>query len=268
MNCKTDRSKHLAAVSKRLAPYGLLFSALLLGACATAQTKTMDPSEAPDPLEPFNRVMQHVNDGFEMVLMKPVDTVYRGVTPKPLRKGLSNAYANVSSPVTFLNDVLQGKPKRAGQTFARFLINSTIGLGGLIDVASAKGIKRHKEDFGQTLAVWGMKSGPYLVLPLIGPTNVRDGIGYGIDTISDPLFWLIHDKTTEYALFGSELLIEYDDNRDELDALRKSSIDFYSALRSAYLQHRAADIRDGTAAPGDSVPDILDSLPESETPQK
>lgn len=253
---------------KRVAPWGLVLAAMLLGACATGRPAAPDPSQAPDPLEGFNRVMQHVNDGFETVLVKPVDTVYRTVMPRPLRKGLSNAYGNISSPVTFLNDVLQGKPKRAGQTLARFLINSTLGLGGLIDVAAHKGIKPHKEDFGQTLAVWGVKSGPYLVLPLIGPTTVRDGIGYGVDTISDPLYWLIHDKTTEYALYGSELLIEYDDNRDELDALRKSSIDFYAALRSAYLQHRAADIRDGAPAPADSMPDILDSLPESETPQQ
>jgi phospholipid-binding lipoprotein MlaA len=271
MNCKSDRSKRCHGVSKLPALCGLLIGGLLLGACATGPhtaIKGDDPSQAPDPFEPFNRTMQHVNDGFETVIAKPLDVGYRTVTPRFLRKGLSNAYANVISPITFLNDVLQGKPERASQTLARFVMNSTVGLGGLIDVASAKGIKRHEEDFGQTLAVWGVKSGPYLVLPLIGPTTIRDGIGYGVDTFSDPLYWLIHDNTVSYALYGSELLIDYDDHRDDLDNLRKSSIDFYSALRSAYLQNRASEIRDGAPATGDSAPDILDTLPESEPPAK
>jgi phospholipid-binding lipoprotein MlaA len=271
MNCKSDRSKRRRAVSKLLAPCGFLVCSLLLGACATgphAAIKGGDPSQAADPFEPFNRAMLHVNDGIETVIAKPVDTVYRTVTPPFLRKGLSNAENNITSPVTFLNDILQGKPKRAGETLVRFLMNSIFGIGGLIDVAAGEGIKPHDEDFGQTLAVWGVKDGPYLVLPFIGPTTIRDGVGYGVDTVSDPLYWLINDKTTTYALFGAEILIDYDDNRDDLENLRKSSIDFYSALRSAYLQHRASEIRDGAAGTSDSMPDILDSLPESDTPAK
>jgi len=243
----------------------------LLSACATTPhgTAPADPGQAPDPFEPFNRTMLKVNNGVETVIARPLDTVYRTVTPKPARRGLSNAAKNLTSPITFLNDLLQGRPGRAGKTLVRFVINSTVGIGGLFDVAKAGDLPGHEEDFGQTLGVWGVKNGPYLVLPFFGPSTVRDGIGLGIDTISDPLFWLINNSTVSYALYGGEELIEYDDNRDDLENLKKSSIDFYSALRSAYLQHRQSEVFNGHPPKGAAAPDILDSFPTTpETPAK
>ncbi len=234
-----------------------------LAACASTPQHAPpgDPTLAPDPFEPFNRAMLGVNTGFEKVIAKPIDVVYRAATPSPLRRGFSNAVDNAGSPVTFLNEMLQGRPGQAGKTLVRFVVNSVVGIGGLFDVAKSSGLPPHYEDFGQTLAVWGVRNGPYLVLPLIGPTTVRDGIGYGIDTISDPLYWLINDTATTYAIFGAETLVEYDDNRDQLESLRKTSIDFYSALRSAYLQHRQSEIYNGSIPHEDAMPDILDSLP-------
>jgi phospholipid-binding lipoprotein MlaA len=239
-----------------------------LSACATGPRSDPppDPTLAPDPFEGFNRVMLHVNTGFENVIAKPADTVYRGVTPRPVRKGISNAVDNLGSPVTFLNDLLQGRPGRAGKTLIRFIVNSVIGIAGFFDIAKSNGLPPHQEDFGQTLAVWGVKNGPFLILPMIGPTTVRDGIGYGIDTISDPLYWLVNNTAATYAIVGTETLVQYDNARDQLKSLRQSSIDFYSALRSAYLQHRQSEIYNGDLPHGDTMPDILDSLPEDEQP--
>ena len=241
---------------------------LSLSACAAMprDDPPPDPTLAPDPFEPFNRAMLGINTGIEKVIAKPIDTVYRGVTPKPVRKGISNAVDNLGSPVTFLNDLLQGRPGRAGKTLIRFIVNSVIGIAGFFDIAKANGLPPHQEDFGQTLAVWGVKTGPYLVLPLIGPTTVRDGIGYGIDTISDPLYWVLNNSTATYAIAGVETLVPYDNYREEIESLRKSSIDYYSALRSAYLQRRQSDIYNGDVPRGDAMPDILDSLPEDELP--
>lgn len=238
----------------------------MLAACATMKPAAgTDVTRAPDPFEHFNRVMLGVNTGLEKVIFRPVDSVYRTVTPWPVRQGLSNAALNLTSPVTFVNDLLQGKPRRAGQTLFRFVLNSTMGFAGLFDVASVWGIPGHSEDFGQTLGVWGARNGPYLVLPLIGPTTFRDGIGTGIDTITDPLFWLISDSTTSYALYGGEQFVEYDDNRDDLEALRASSLDFYSALRSSYLQDRRSEVYDGHAPPVETLPeDILDLAPDKQ----
>jgi phospholipid-binding lipoprotein MlaA len=250
--------------SKILRSVAMACCAPILAACVTAQTTTgpaADVTLAPDPFEPFNRAMLKVNTGVEKGLIKPIDIVYRAVAPKPLQQGLSNAAYNLTEPVNFANELLQLKPARAGKTLARFLINSTVGLGGLLDLATRSGIPRHAEDFGQTLGVWGLGNGPYLVLPLLGPTTVRDGIGTGVDTYTDPTYWLIDDSTTSYALWGGRQFIDYDDHRDELEELRKSSLDFYSALRSSYLQQRRSDVYDGHPPPA-ALPDILDQVPE------
>ncbi len=252
---------------------GGIFATLRSGAIAVAAAATLalagcasapNTDSPPDPLEPANRAMLKMNDGVETVVVKPVDTVYRGVVPDVARKMLSNAHANIASPVTFVNDLLQGEPRRASETLMRFLINSTIGFGGLVDVASAGGIAVHDEDFGQTLAVWGVRPGPYLVVPLLGPSNFRDLVGTGVDVVTDPLFWLMGGpgssiSTADAALQGSSLLITYDDARDDLDLLRQSSVDFYEALRNVYHQHRQFEILNGRLAEQGNG-DILDTL--------
>ncbi len=230
---------------------------LWLPACASSQ----DAALAPDPLEPFNRAMLGVNRGLEVVVVRPVGSVYRSLTPAPARRAISNVAANVFTPVSALNALLQGKPSQAGRSILRFLVNSTLGLGGLIDVASRHGLPAQREDFGQTLAVWGLGNGPYLVLPLIGPTTLRDGIGLGVDTVTDPLFWILDGPVENYSYYGGALLVAYDDHRDDLDALRRGSLDFYVALRSAYLQSRRDAVHDGAAAAAEGPADILDSVP-------
>ena len=261
--CSTGHRQFQLSKTQIRAVVTALLCALALGACASGPRSEppRDPTLAPDPFEPFNRVMLDVNTGLENVIAKPIDTVYRGITPKPVRRGVSNAVDNIGSPVTFLNDILQGRPRQAGKTFARFVVNTVFGIAGLFDIAKTGGLPPHDEDFGQTLAVWGIGNGPYLVLPLFGPTTIRDGVGLGVDTISDPLYWLVNDTATTYAIVGTETLVSYDNNRDQLKALRKSSIDFYSALRSAYLQHRQSEIYNGDVPQGESMPDILDSMP-------
>ncbi len=230
-----------------------------LSACATVP----NTSTPPDPLSGFNHAMLKVNDGVETVVAKPVDTIYRAVVPSVARGMLSNARANLSAPVTFANDLLQGQPRRASETFIRFLINSTVGFGGLVDVASAGGIAAHDEDFGQTLAVWGVGPGPYLVVPLLGPSSLRDLVGAGVDTITDPTFWLIGTpgttSTADVAQLGSSTLVGYDDARDDLELLRSSSVDFYEALRNVYHQHRQYEILNGNFVQSKSG-DILDTL--------
>jgi phospholipid-binding lipoprotein MlaA len=232
---------------------------LALSACATVP----NTSTPPDPLSGFNHAMLKVNDGVETVVAKPVDTVYRAVVPGVARKMLSNARANLNAPVIFANDLLQGQPRRASETFMRFLVNSTVGFGGLIDVASAGNIPTHEEDFGQTLAVWGVGPGPYLVVPLLGPSSLRDLVGTGVDTITDPTFWLIgtpgSTSTIDIAQLGSSTLVAYDDARDDLELLRSSSVDFYEALRNVYHQHRQTEILNGNFVQSDSG-DILDTL--------
>lgn len=240
---------------------------LAVTGCASTHpvTTTGDVTQAPDPFEPVNRASMEVNNVIHKVVLRPVNTVYRTILPEPVRIGFSNVYDNSRAPVIFLNDLLQGEPARAGNTLARFLLNSTIGVGGLLDVAAANGIQKHSEDFGQTLGVWGVKNGPYMVLPLLGPTTFRDGIGMAVDIATDPLFWLfggINETTTAgWAYTGGVMLIGYDNGRDDFEELERSSIDFYSALRSAYLQHRQSEVLNGAAGSAEALPDILDSLP-------
>ncbi|WP_170984513.1 MlaA family lipoprotein [Rhodoligotrophos defluvii] len=252
-----------------LSLFSLLLAAVAVSGCASTRpiVTSGDVTQAPDPFENVNRAALQVNMAVEKVVFRPVNTVYRTVLPVPVRTALWNAYANSRSPVIFVNDVLQGQPARAGRTLLRFIINSTVGVGGLLDVASANGIPRHSEDFGQTLGVWGVKNGPYLVLPILGPTTFRDGVGWAVDVVTDPLFWLFggfDETTTEgWAYTGSAMVISYDRGRDDLEELERTSIDFYAALRSAYLQHRQSEVLNGATDPA-ALPDILDSLPPIE----
>ena len=201
-----------------------------------------------DPLEPFNRAMYTFNDVFDRALVKPLATGYQYVIPGPVRRGVGNFFNNLREPTTFINDLLQGKPARAGQTLDRFLLNSSIGLFGLIDIATPLGKPSHKEDYGQTLAVWGVPSGPYLVLPFLGPSTVRDSIAKIPEFyIADPL-WDPDNVTVTVARFGLRLI----DLRSKLlgvDRILQMQVDPYLFLRETYLQQRSAQIGD-SATPG------------------
>jgi phospholipid-binding lipoprotein MlaA len=246
----------------------LLAIALVVGACATKPPA--DDLEAMryykeinDPLEPMNRQILKFNRGFEAVVLTPIAKTYRAVLPAPARKGVYNILHNLKSPVIFGNDVMQGEGKRAGNTLLRFLVNSTLGIGGLIDVATRMGIESHDEDFGQTLAVHGAGEGFYLVLPIFGPSNPRDGIGVAVDILIDPIFWILRSENLNYvnyirtAVDGVDI---YARNLDEIEDFKRTSLDYYSALRSTYRQNRRSEILNGA----EEDPDFPEYLFEDE----
>lgn len=195
-----------------------------------------------DPLESWNRGVFAFNDRLDRWLIKPLAKGYRKVTPKPVKRGFSNVFQNLGTIPTVANDVLQWKWRSAGKDSARFLINSTLGLAGIFDVAEGMGIARSDgEDFGQTLAAWGVPSGPYLVLPFLGASTVRGLAATPVDIASNPSF-LINDPATSQALFASNLIVI---REGLLDAEKLISGDRYTFMRDAYLQRREFLINDG-----------------------
>ena len=225
-----------------------------------------------DPFEPINRVVFGFNEIVDFLVLRPVSNVYRRVVPQPLRTGVANALHNFATPVIFANDVLQGRPERAKTTAVRFLVNSTAGFGGLVDAAAAGGLPRHSEDFGQTLAVWGARPGAYIVLPVFGPSNVRDTVGLGVDTVMHPATWLMWDLDfiERSAPILAYTVSTHEAYLDEAQALRSTSPDFYATVRDIYAQRRASDIANDdfgagdpdAQASGDAISDdMFESLP-------
>lgn len=234
-----------------------LFAVLVLSfsvaACA-ATPNTSDPeavaeyNEINDPLEPFNRAMFELNRGLDTLILRPAATLYRGFIPPPIQDIVSNFLNNLKTPVVLLNDVLQGEGDRAVTTLSRFAINTTVGVLGFGDPASEMGYPDHKEDFGQTLAAWGVDGGPYLVLPILGPSNPRDAVGKVVDTLTDPVWHYAQNTDKEY-IPNERMVAESIDfrahNMDAIDDLEKTSLDYYAAVRSLYRQVRADAIRNG-----------------------
>ena len=218
-----------------------------------------------DPLESLNRSIFEVNEGLQDVLLRPIAKFYNANVNLTVRQGISNFLDNLSSPVIFANDLLQGEFERALTTFGRAFINTTIGIVGFADVASALGLERHDEDFGQTLAVYGMGEGFYLVLPIFGPSSPRDAIGkFVIDPYLDPLgLWLDNTdrQNIEYTLAGAEGLDEYAGIVDELNQVKKTSVDYYAAVRSLYRQYRVSEIGNGRG-PANPLPEMSEEFEE------
>jgi phospholipid-binding lipoprotein MlaA len=199
-------------------------------------------AEVDDPLEDINRAIFWFNDQvLDQFLLRPLAWTYGYLMPDVAKQPIRDAFDNLGAPVVFANDLLQGEFTAAGETLGRFVINSTFGVAGLFDVAADWGIEPHSADFGQTLYVWGLDSGPYLVLPLFGPSNVRDTGGLIVDTFLDPKRYIL-DDTIGLLLTVSEGIVLREEALDPLDALRDSSVDFYAALRSAFIQNRAAQL--------------------------
>lgn len=238
---------------------GAAFAAALLGAAGCA-TPPDDPvaraayDEAADPLEPFNRFMFDVNLAFDDSVFKPVATVYRDTVPEPLRDAFRNLLRNLRAPLILANDLLQGEARRAGVTLQRFLLNSTFGFAGLVDVADmAVGLKYHDEDFGQTLGVWGAGEGFYLFLPVLGPSSARDLTGFVVDGLIDPVSYAFGYFDIAYGPPARSVLNALDSRSraiESLDDIRRTSIDFYASLRSLYRQKREDDIANGRDVPG------------------
>jgi phospholipid-binding lipoprotein MlaA len=231
-----------------------LAAACGLAACSTPSPEALSQN---DPWEATNRDTFAFNMWVEHNVAKPVVEAYRAVVPEPARDGLHNAVTNLHAPIVLANDVLQGRPKKAVQTVARVVINSTIGLGGFIDVASKIGIPWHDNDFGITLGVAGTAEGSYLMLPLLGPKPPRDLLGMGVDGAFDPFTWSRfpgrHALLT--ARSGANILDTADRTLDQIDQIERSSIDFYASTRSLYRQSRAAQIR-GDNPLFQSLPDL------------
>ena len=203
--------------------------------------------EVNDPLEPLNRVTFALNEFINQYLLGPVAKGYNAALPNVVRDAISNVLDNVAAPVTFANDLLQGEFDRGLTTATRIMINTTAGIGGMIDVAEKLGFEEHEEDFGQTLAVWGIDEGFYLILPLLGPSNPRDGIGqFLVDSFFDPLGYYLDDQDLDVGDYGLTALggiVSYAGIVNELEQLRETSIDFYGALRSLYRQRREALVK-------------------------
>jgi len=210
---------------------------------------------ASDPWEGWNRKVHRFNNAVDRTIAKPVARGYARVVPRPVRSGVGNVFSNLGQPVSALNALLQGKPKQAGQSLARFALNLTLGIGGLFDPASDANLPKGNEDFGQTLAVWGWRQSRYLELPFFGPRTVRDSFGLGGDIAASPLR-RVHDKPVRYGLAGLSLV----DARSQLlatDRLREGLPDDYALVRDAWLQHRHYLIFGSDPESEQSLPDYL-----------
>ena len=216
-----------------------LLGAALLAGCATAG------SSPRDPLEPLNRAIFGFNETFDQVLMKPVAQGYRAVLPEIVRTGVTNFFSNLEDVWIAANNLLQGKPESALQDVMRVAINTVIGLGGVIDVASDAGLDKHSEDFGQTLGRWGMGGGPYLVLPFLGPSTVRDGIGLlAVDYAGDPV-WNADHIPTRNALYAGRATNARANALDAVRILEEAALDKYRFVRDSHLQRRQNLVYDG-----------------------
>ena len=174
--------------------------------------------------------------------IKPAAEGYRAVIPDWSRDRIDDFLGNLNTPIIFMNDVVQAEFGRAAETVGRFVMNSTFGVLGMMDVAKHAGMKGHSEDFGQTLAVWGVSEGPYIMLPLLGPTSPRDGVGMGVDMVADPIGWYAPTwaNITRTVVAGVGTREQY---LDVLDEVERSSLDYYASIRSMYRQNRAKEIK-------------------------
>jgi len=200
-----------------------------------------EAEDNPDPWEGFNRRVFAFNESADRWVLKPVARTYHELAPSPVETGVSNFFANLGEVNNFLNNLLQGKFKGALTDLSRFVINSTLGAVGLIDVATEMGLQRNNEDFGQTLGYWGVSSGPYLVVPLLGPRTVRDGLGNVPDIYANPLTYMDHTRTRNSIAAGGAVSLR----ASLLETEKLIRGDRYIFMRDAYLQRREFLVRDG-----------------------
>lgn len=255
----------LSSVSRPVRGLGMgvaLAAILMISGCASVPS---DPEaraafeQDNDPLEPLNRGIFEVNYFLDAMLLKPAAQSYRDVVPEFGREGVRSFLNNLRSPIVLANDLLQGETDRAGVTIGRFLVNTTIGLGGIFDAATGLGLVHHSEDFGQTLAVWGMGEGFYLMLPIFGPSNPRDAVGLVTEYVVDPIN--IYARQYDHPLLspvrsGAHAIDGRSRNIDILDELETTSVDFYAAVRSLYRQRRIDEIGNGRGSSNVPAPSI------------
>ncbi len=211
---------------------------LLVGCASTANQR--------DPLEPLNRAVYGFNDGFDRVIAKPVAEGYRSMVPDILRLGVSNFFSNLDDLWVAINNLLQGKPQVAADDFGRVVINSSVGLFGLIDVASDIGLEKHNEDFGQTMGRWGVGSGPYLVLPFLGPSTMRDGLGLALVDVHADFVSKTGHVPTRNSLYVTRAVSIRSSLLDATRLVEEAALDKYSFTRDTYLQRRQNLVYDGS----------------------
>jgi phospholipid-binding lipoprotein MlaA len=232
-----------------------------LGACASNDQTAQVGMEEPgwfgpdnDPLEFINRFTFAFNDALDTMLIQPAAATYRVILPRPVRNGIRNVLRNLNGPVILANDLLQLEWDRAGDTFMRFLINSTIGVAGIFDVAAEWGYTYHDEDFGQTMGAWGAGEGFYLVLPLLGPSNLRDTAGMVVDSYMDPWSYVLDyatklsDTDITYIMIGRRGLEGIDmraRNIETIESIKADAVDYYARIRTLYRQNRNSEIANG-----------------------
>ena len=236
-----------------------------LSGCAGAPAG--DDDEAPvraeyDPLEPLNRSLYNINDAVDRVTLKPIARGYKAVVPEFARRGVTNFSRNLFTPRSALNNFLQGKPGPGFSELGRFIINTTLGVGGLIDFATAQGMPEYDEDFGQTFAVWGIPEGPYLFIPILGPNTLLDAVSTPLNIIADPLYHYdnssVRDKV--YALRTIDLRMRL----LTAETLLEDSKDPYLTLRESYLQNRRFQVHDGNPPSSEEEDDLFEEFFEEE----
>ena len=232
---RTDRGARLRCAA-------VVSTALLFAGCAATPSRT-------DPFEPFNRAMFEVNEVVDGHFVKPIAEAYVQYTPEPIRTVIANFFGNIDDLFIGINNVLEGNGNRAGDDFGRVLLNSTFGLGGIFDLASMMGIEKHNQDFGITFGKWGIEQGPYLFVPLFGPTTVRDGTGTVIRYFLGPVTYIITDVPVRNIVYG----VGYANVRSQALETEKvvdtAAIDKYRFIRNAYLRARQAQVYEGKPPP-------------------
>jgi phospholipid-binding lipoprotein MlaA len=232
----------------------LLVLAVLTSGCASRGAAQVEPN--PDPLEAINRPLYAFNDGLDRFLLRPLASGYKKVAPSPVRTSITNFFDNLRYPITIVNQFLQGKFKKGFSDAGRFLVNSTVGVAGLFDPATDAGLVFHDEDFGQTMAAWGIPSGPYIVIPLLGPSTFRDGAGILADTQISPLIQMSNTSVRDKLIIM--LFIQQRATLLGLDEPLAEAFDPYLFLREAYLQNREYRIHDGNPPEDDEFFDDFD----------
>ena len=245
-----------------------LLASLALGGCASTGHNPKDPFES------FNRGMYQFNDTLDKAVVKPTAKAYNTVVPAPGRMMLSNFFSNLNDVIVAVNDLLQFKVVQAVSDTGRVVVNTTVGLLGVADVASMVGLEKHNEDFGQTLGRWGVGSGPYIVLPVLGPSSARDGVGLYVDSRTSMIRKIKHVDTRNEA-YATDLLSQRAALLDQENVLDEAAIDRYAFIRDAYLQHRQNEVYDGNPPreklddeEGDSKPDKRSSSDSGTQPTR
>lgn len=235
------QSRFQPAWARRILLPGVLVVVSVTLGCASVPEEYRDPR---DPWQPYNRAMFKFNTDFDNAFVKPAAQAYQKITPEPVNRGITNFFANIADATSAVNNLLQFKLARTGSDISRVLVNTTVGVLGIFDVATNMGIQSYKEDFGQTLGYWGFANGPYFIMPVIGPSTVRDTFGFAGDVLLDP-FFSVKKEEIYWGFVGLRLVDKRAGLLTASEIFEEAAIDRYSFVRDAYLQKRANEVKDG-----------------------